>query len=275
VRRVKRSLVPSTYYVAWWNLENLFDEENSPRRTEKLQRTIGADLVGWTPARRDKKISQLASVIAQMNSGAGPDLLGVCEVENRFVLDLLVATVNTPLPGRNYDIVHADTEDARGIDVAFIYDSDLFTAPPTEVFFHVVMRRNATRELVPVNFQTRKNRTWTVFGNHWPSRSGGQFESAGYRDIAGETLSHFHERALEVHGPDTPAVAMGDLQRRAIRYVTRHPRAQHSSTAKSHRRRQPAVLEPQLDSDRETDGRQLLLQQRAEPARPDPRQQNS
>jgi hypothetical protein len=275
VRRVKRSLVPSTYYVAWWNLENLFDEENSPRRTEKLQRTIGADLVGWTPARRDKKISQLASVIAQMNSGAGPDLLGVCEVENRFVLDLLVATVNTPLPGRNYDIVHADTEDARGIDVAFIYDSDLFTAPPTEVFFHVVMRRNATRELVPVNFQTRKNRTWTVFGNHWPSRSGGQFESAGYRDIAGETLSYFHERALEVHGPDTPAVAMGDLQRRAIRYVTRHPRAQHSSTAKSHRRRQPAVLEPQLDSDRETDGRQLLLQQRAEPARPDPRQQNS
>jgi len=203
--------VPSTYYVAWWNLENLFDEEDSPRRTEKLQRTIGADLVGWTPARRDKKISQLASVIAQMNGGAGPDLLGVCEVENRFVLDLLVAGVNTPLPGRNYDIVHADTEDARGIDVAFIYDSDLFVAPPAEVFFHVVMRRNATRELVQVNFQTHKNRTWTVFGNHWPSRSGGQFESAGYRDIAGETLSYFHERALEVHGADTPAFAMGDF----------------------------------------------------------------
>ncbi len=83
--------MPSTYYVAWWNLENLFDEENSPRRTEKLQRTIGADLAGWTPARRDRKVSQLASVIAQMNKGAGPDLLGVCEVENRFVLDLLVA----------------------------------------------------------------------------------------------------------------------------------------------------------------------------------------
>ena len=82
--------MPSTYYVAWWNLENLFDEENSPRRTEKLQRAIGADLAGWTPARRDRKVSQLASVIAQVNGGAGPDLLGVCEVENRFVLDLLV-----------------------------------------------------------------------------------------------------------------------------------------------------------------------------------------
>ena len=93
--------MPSTYYIAWWNLENLFDEEDSLGRTEKLQRTIGSDLAGWTPERRDRKIAQLASVIAQMNSGSGPDLLGVCEVENRFVLELLVAVLNTPLPGRN------------------------------------------------------------------------------------------------------------------------------------------------------------------------------
>ena len=182
-----------------------------PRRTEKLQRTIGNDLAGWTAERRDRKVAQLASVIAQMNSGSGPDLLGVCEVENRFVLELLVAALNTPLPGRNLEIVHADTEDARGIDVAFIYDPDLFDVPVGETFFHVVMRRNATREIVQVNFKTKKSRTWSVFGNHWPSRSGGQFESAGYRDIAGETLGYFHERALEVHGPETPALAMGDF----------------------------------------------------------------
>ena len=203
--------VPSTYYVAWWNLENLFDEENSPRRTEKLQRAIGADLAGWTPARRDRKVAQLASVIAQMNGGAGPDLLGICEVENRFVVDLVVGALDARLPGRNYAVVHADTDDARGIDVAFIYEPGLLQAPAGEVFFHVVMRRNATRELVQVNFQTQKNRTWTVFGNHWPSRSGGQFESAGYRDIAGETLSYFHQRALEVHGATTPALALGDF----------------------------------------------------------------
>jgi Endonuclease/Exonuclease/phosphatase family len=164
--------MPSTYYVAWWNLENLFDEENSPRRTEKLQRAIGSDLAGWTPARRDRKIAQLASAIAQMNGGAGPDLLGVCEVENRFVVDRLAATLATPLPGRNYDVAHADTDDARGIDVAFIYDADLFQVPADQVFFHVVMRRNATRELVQVNLKTQKGRTWSVFGNHWPSRSG-------------------------------------------------------------------------------------------------------
>src|SRR4029453_2195052 len=81
--------MPSDYYVAWWNLENLFDEEHSPRRTEKVARVIGNAIAGWTPALRDRKIAQLASVIARMNDGAGPDLLGVCEVENRFVLDLL------------------------------------------------------------------------------------------------------------------------------------------------------------------------------------------
>src|SRR5919199_365833 len=131
--------MPSTYYLAWWNLENLFDEENSPRRTEKLQRTIGADLAGWTPARRDRKVAQLASVIARMNNGAGPDLLGVCEVENRYVLDLLVGALAGRLAGRTYHVVRADTDDARGIDVAFIYDPGLLAAPPGEVFFHVVM----------------------------------------------------------------------------------------------------------------------------------------
>jgi hypothetical protein len=50
-----------------------------------------------------------------------------------------------------------------------------------------------------------------VFGNHWPSRSGGQFESEGYRAIAGETLSYFHQRVLEVHGPQAPVLAMGDF----------------------------------------------------------------
>ncbi len=206
--------MPVDHYVAWWNLENLFDEENAPpsRRSDKVFRAIGNDIAGWTPALRDRKAEQLASVIAQMNGGAGPDLLGVCEVENRFVLDLLVAEVEARLPGRSYGIAHADTDDARGIDVAFLYDDTRFVLPPDETFFHVVMRRNATREIVQVNLRTvPAGRTWAVFGNHWPSRSGGQFESAGYRHIAGETLGYFHERVLEVHGAQTPVLAMGDF----------------------------------------------------------------
>jgi Endonuclease/Exonuclease/phosphatase family len=111
--------MPSRYYVAWWNVENLFDEENSPRRTDKVARALGTSMVGWTPALRDQKIGQLASVIAQMNGGAGPDLLGICEVENEFVVNRLRDAVNGLLPARTYQVAHADTSDERGIDVAF------------------------------------------------------------------------------------------------------------------------------------------------------------
>ena len=129
----------TTRYVAWWNVENLFDEENAPvsRRPDKVTRAIGADIVGWTPQLRDRKIDQLASVIARMNNAAGPDLLGVCEVETRFVLERLAARVNALVPARAYELVHADTVDARGIDVAFLYDPTWLTVPAQDaVFYH-------------------------------------------------------------------------------------------------------------------------------------------
>jgi hypothetical protein len=126
------------------------------------------------------------------------------------VLQMLVSRV-AALTNREYAFVHFDTSDQRGIDIAFIFRPQLFSAPADQRFQHVVMRRTATREILQVNFQTNKNRTWAVFGNHWPSRSGGQFESEGYREIAGETLGYFHQRVLEVHGEDTPVLAMGDF----------------------------------------------------------------
>ena len=158
----------STYSVGWWNLENLFDEQNSPRRTDKVRRAIGKDIVGWTPALRDAKIAQLASVIVQMNGGRGPDLFGMCEVENEWVVSALRDAIAARLPLRRYEIAHADTSDERGIDIAFVYEGTLFDAPLNERFQHVVMRRTATREILQVNFRTARGRTWAVFGNHWP-----------------------------------------------------------------------------------------------------------
>lgn len=196
-----------SYQIAFWNLENLFDIEDSPRRTEKLQRTIGRDIKGWTQALLDRKVSQLASVIRQMNGGRGPDMLGVCEIENAHVMELLAAAL-APL-GRDYAIAHSDTQDRRGIDVGFIYDAALFT--PEAVFSHFIIRRSATRDLLQVNFRTQAGRLLVVVGNHWPSRTSGKLESDGYRFIAGETLAYFHERIWEVHGKNTPVLAMGDF----------------------------------------------------------------
>jgi predicted extracellular nuclease len=205
-------IMPTQYYVAWWNVENLFDSVNSPRRTEKLKRALGKSLQGWTTTLRDKKISQLLDVIESLNDGAGPDLLGVCEVENEFVMQKLVDGLNARLPGRQYALVHADTIDKRGIDIAFIYETAKLEVPPGAVFQHSVLRRTATRDILQVNFVAKPGgRMWAIFGNHWPSRSGGQAESDGYRQIAGETLAYFHQRAREVHGDDLPVLAMGDF----------------------------------------------------------------
>lgn len=205
--------MPTQYHIAFWNLENLFDIENSPRRTDKVARALGKSIKGWTQALLDRKISQLSLIIQQMNLNRGPDLLGICEVENKFVLELLMQSL--ALLGRNYQVIHSDSPDQRGIDVAFIYDDDLLEVPlplVDNVFNHVVMRRTATRDILQVTFQTRVHqRQFVILGNHWPSRSGGQAESDAYRAMAGETLAYFHQRILEVKGDTTPVLAMGDF----------------------------------------------------------------
>ena len=126
----------TNHYIAWWNVENLFDVKDAPldRRPEELKRKIKADLKDWTAEVVDKKTTNLGSVISQMNEGMGPDILGVCEVENRFVLEQLTDKVN--VPGRNYQVIHHDMSDKRGIDVAFIYDSNNYNVNANEFFHH-------------------------------------------------------------------------------------------------------------------------------------------
>lgn len=198
------------HYLAWWNVENLFNIKNDPDRSEKLERALGKELDGWTASVLDKKLNQLASIILQMNGGSGPDILGVCEVENEKVLKKLIDKLSAL--GRTYDSVHADTQDRRGIDVAFIYDTAKYAVKPDEVFNHFILRRNATRDLLQASFFTKPNNNRLVLvGNHWPSRSGGEQSSEPYRIMAAETLSYFHERILEIHGKDQPILVLGDF----------------------------------------------------------------
>ena len=208
------------YFIAWWNVENLFSVEGDPNRIPWLADKLKAELKGWTAAVLAQKLAQLAKMIASMNDGRGPDLLGLCEVENKTVLEQLVVALK-PL-GRAYKVVHHDTSDQRGIDVAFLYDSAKFTTKAKEVFSHTILRRTGTRDLFQASFYTTsgkgrpgKNRL-VVIGNHWPARSGGQYESEPYRMLAGETLSYWLERIREVlkqqaTDPEPAVLVMGDF----------------------------------------------------------------
>lgn len=201
------------HFIAFWNIENLFAYEGFPEREPWIAEKNAKDLAGWTRQLFERKLEQLARIIVQMNNAAGPDILGVCEVENKFVIDQLVAVLNAQRPGRSYVTAHADsTKDQRGIDTAFIFDSRRYQTDPDALFSHFVMRRTGTRDITQVTFTTEKGNELVALCNHWPSRSGGHWtESQGFRMTAGETLSYWHERIREVKGESIAVIAMGDM----------------------------------------------------------------
>lgn len=196
------------YYIAWWNLENLFDIQGYPQRPDWLQQTLDSELNGWDQTVLNKKITQLSTIIKQMNNNTGPDILGVCEAENKHVAELLRDSLNSL--GRQYEVRHWEMNDKRGIDIAFIYDSSKFSFD--NMFSHIILKRTATRDLLQINLKINSsNKCLILVGNHWPSRSGGVLQSEPYRILAGETLSYWHERIHDFQGNDVAIVFMGDF----------------------------------------------------------------
>jgi hypothetical protein len=216
-------------YVAWWNVENLFDVmpwNARARKIKNISSTLKSDLKNWDQPKLTKKLEQLAEIIKEMNNNNGPDILGVCEIENENVLQKLISKIKTGnLANRDYGVVHYDGPDPRGIDVAFIYDKDMFdfhpkdpNAPHDDVnsrywFSHEVIKRSPTRDIFQVNFhlKTRHNEPFILVGNHWPSRMSGTYETEPYRIIAAETLSYFNLRIQQEYGKNTPILMMGDF----------------------------------------------------------------
>jgi hypothetical protein len=195
-----------TLNIAWWNLENCFDHE-SAQRDPLLKATLKHELKGWTAAIRDRKLHQLGRVIEMMFEGAGPDLLGVCEVESEAVLARLAENIH--LPGRDYQVVAHDSPDARGIDISFLVDRRALTA--ANPGHQVVVKRTATRDLFWVELTIKPaGPGFVAIANHWPSRSGGQYASEPFRMLTGETLAYVVSHML-YEDPKRRILAMGDF----------------------------------------------------------------
>ena len=230
--------------IAWWNVENLFDLENSTQRADWLRSRLAPELRGWSEQVLNQKVVQLAAVIMAMNQGAGPDILGICEVENRPVLERLVAAL-APL-GRNYAIRHHDSNDGRGIDIAFIVDADRYEVDE-RIFTYEVLKRSATRDMVQIGLRTSKGTDLIIIGHHWPARSAGQYESEPFRMMCGETLSYWLTRIMEIKGPRCPVVVMGDFNDEPFnRSLTEYAMATKSRT-KVNRGRLPYLYDMSAD----------------------------
>ncbi|MCW8810325.1 MAG: hypothetical protein OQK64_05145 [Ignavibacteriaceae bacterium] len=194
-----------TLFLASWNLQNLFDTVDDPQKNDEEFLPNGE--MQWTKERLDKKLYNLARVIRSMNNGAGPDLLGVCEVEHEALLDSMIKKFLSDL---DYKTAYIESPDNRGIDNGLIFKANEFKVLNVQVDTVHISSGLPTRLIMGVNLLTDNNEKITVFVNHWPSRSGGQIESEPNRIEAAKTLRYALDRIFKIE-EDAQIFIIGDF----------------------------------------------------------------
>jgi hypothetical protein len=198
--------------IAFYNLENLFDTINDPMKYDEA-----SPMMELKTNRSDvfkSKISNMARVIADIGvdvTNNTPAIIGVCEIENRDVLETLVN--DSLLIRKNYGIVHFDSPDIRGIDVGLLYQKQLFT--PLHTRKHELKiyddqgKREYTRDQLLVSGLLEGDMIHLIV-NHWPSPRGGEERSRPKRVAAAKLNKHIVD-SLQSNDPYAKVFIMGDL----------------------------------------------------------------
>ncbi|MDP4586845.1 MAG: hypothetical protein NWS86_01585, partial [Flavobacteriales bacterium] len=172
---------------AFYNVENLFDTFDEPGKIDE-DYTPNGDLK-WDQFRYQRKLDRIADVIFGMAKSAQlPAIIGLCEVENRMVLEDLI---NHPaLKHVGYQIVHEETRDVRGIDVALLYQPELFAYVEHEQINFEVLTHSEfhARDILHIVGELPDGAELNVFVNHWPSRRAGKHDTEFKRVAAGTAL---------------------------------------------------------------------------------------
>ena len=197
--------------VAFYNLENLFDTINDPTKNDEASPIMklkeGASEVYWD------KIDKLGSVISKIGvekAKTSPAIIGVCEVENKKVLVDLVNSKH--LKDKKYQIVHYDSPDARGIDVALLYQEAYFKPVSHQAFNPNIYKDDEkvlTRDQLLVSGYLDDEMIHVVV-NHWPSRRGGQEASSPLREKAAYQNTKIIEQ-IRVNDANAKIVLLGDF----------------------------------------------------------------
>jgi predicted extracellular nuclease len=195
------------FSAAFYNAENLFDNEDDPETND--EDFLPESEKEWTEVRYQKKLKDVARVIASMPGKHLPDLVGLSEVENRTVLLDLVKQADLFAAG--YMIVHKDSPDRRGIDVALLYKPDRFEVLYQDYFtIPLVTNGKPTRDVLYVKGLVSEADTLHVFINHWPSRFGGKEKSAPNRNAVAAMVRYRVDSLLQ-NQPDCKILLMGDF----------------------------------------------------------------
>jgi endonuclease/exonuclease/phosphatase family metal-dependent hydrolase len=207
------------YTIAFYNLENLFDY----RRNKNILdgEFIPSSQKKWTKERYQTKINKLARAISRIaadKTGRAPHLIGVAEVENDDVLEDLVN--HELLSHYDYDYIHYDSPDERGIDVALIFDRSVFKltySEPITIHLYDEGIRDTTRDILFVKGELAGSE-FLIYVNHWPSRRKGEVETNAKRvEVAKQLVEHIEKQDSDRYRLSTNGskplhvVSMGDF----------------------------------------------------------------
>lgn len=194
--------------VAFYNVENLFDTISEPKNND-AEFTPESEKK-WTAERYSKKVNDISKVLAAINKNELPEIIGLCEVENRNVLEDLIGTES--LKSGKYAIAHFESPDFRGIDCALIYRPDEFKvmeSKPVKVSF-TDDAKYTTRDILYVKGKTNNKEEFHLFVNHWPSRIGGLDETEQKR-MAVATILKNKIDSVRLANSHAKIIVMGDM----------------------------------------------------------------
>jgi hypothetical protein len=222
--------------VAFYNFENLFDTINDPLTNDEEWTPKGTQ--HWDYKKYQKKLQNLARVLSEIGSAKNsnaPTFIGGCEIENRGVLEDLIKQPKMAV--KNYGIVHFDSPDKRGIDVALLYQKKHFQPTSySNIPLYVYRKEEEVKENEKtvteekaddvLQVSTQNHRVYTrdqllvtgmldgeeinIIVNHWPSRSGGEKKTSPFREAAG-LLNRKIIDSLQKINPKAKVITLGDL----------------------------------------------------------------
>jgi predicted extracellular nuclease len=194
--------------VMFYNVENLYDttDDEGVDDAEFLPKSE----LQWGDDRLKTKLDHIAQVIQAVGGQNLPDVVGFAEVENRRVLDFLIQ--NTALKKSGYFVVHYDSPDKRGIDVALLYKKDRFTFLKSASYPVPMSGDSArpTRDILYVKGMLSNKSNLHVVINHWPSRSGGTAETEPKRLAAAKVAKRLCD-SIQANEQNANILLLGDF----------------------------------------------------------------
>ena len=189
--------------IVSYNVENLFHPERDSLNPDTLFTPLGERR--WSYKRYNNKVENIARVLTNIGEWQGVDIIGLQEVEDTQAVRKLC----TVLRRNEYDFVHYDSPDRRGIDVALMYRKARFDTLFTKAM-PVDLGEQTTRDILYVSGLCDKRDTLHLFVCHLPSQLGGTAESEWKRIAAKRVLQRAVDSILNIR-PEAKIIVMGDM----------------------------------------------------------------